>query len=68
MNRLYRTVVLGLRSLRLHLLRSTLTILGIMFGVFSVVAMLAIGEGASHEAQEQIKSLGSTNIILKSVF
>ena len=67
MNRLWRTIILGLRSLRLHLLRSTLTILGIMFGVFSVVAMLAIGEGASYEAQEQIKSLGSTNIILKSV-
>jgi putative ABC transport system permease protein len=44
-----------------------LTVLGIVFGVCSVIAMLAIGEGASFEAQEQIKSLGSQNIILRSV-
>jgi putative ABC transport system permease protein len=42
-------------------------VLGIVFGVCSVIAMLAIGEGASHEAQEQIKSLGSQNIIMRSV-
>src|SRR5262249_24239562 len=46
---------------------SLLTALGIVFGVCSVIAMLAIGEGASHEAQEQIKNLGSQNIILNSV-
>ena len=44
-----------------------LTVLGIVFGVCSVIAMLAIGEGASYEAQEQIRSLGSNNIILRSV-
>jgi putative ABC transport system permease protein len=65
--RLKRTVRLGLRSLWLHRLRSLLTVLGIVFGVCSVIAMLAIGEGASYEAQEQIKSLGSQNIILRSV-
>src|SRR5262249_19933988 len=37
------------------------------FGVCSVIAMLAIGEGASIAAQEQIKSLGSQNILLRSV-
>jgi putative ABC transport system permease protein len=58
---------LGLRSLWLHRLRSLLTVLGIVFGVCSVIAMLAIGEGASFEAQERIKNLGSQNIILKSV-
>ncbi len=41
--------------------------LGMIFGVCSVIAMLAIGEGASHEAQERIKRLGSTNIIINSV-
>jgi len=51
----------------LHRLRSLLTVLGIVFGVCSVIAMLAIGEGASYEAQEQIKNLGSQNIILRSV-
>lgn len=67
LNRLKRTVRLGLKSLWLHRLRSLLTVLGIVFGVCSVIAMLAIGEGASFEAQEQIKNLGSQNIILRSV-
>ena len=65
--RLQRAMRLGLRSLWLHRLRSLLTVLGIVFGVCSVIAMLAIGEGASYEAQEQIKSLGSQNIIIRSV-
>jgi len=51
----------------MHGLRSTLTTLGIIFGVASVIAMLAIGEGASREAQEQIARLGSRNIIIKTV-
>ena len=65
--RLWRTVELGFKSLWLHRLRSLLTMLGIVFGVCSVIAMLAVGEGASHEAQEQIRRLGSTNIILESL-
>ncbi len=65
--RLRRTLRLGWRSLWLHRLRSLLTVLGIVFGVCSVIAMLAIGEGASYEAQEQIKNLGSQNIILRSI-
>jgi putative ABC transport system permease protein len=65
--RMQRTVMLGLKSLWLHKLRSLLTALGIVFGVCSVIAMLAVGEGASHEAQEQIRRLGSNNIILRSL-
>jgi putative ABC transport system permease protein len=65
--RLKRSVLLGLKSLWLHKLRSLLTAMGIVFGVSSVIAMLAIGEGASHEAQQQIKELGSQNVILRSV-
>jgi len=61
------TVRLGVKSLMLHKLRSVLTMLGIIFGVCSVIAMLAIGEGASYEAQEAIKKLGSQNIILRSL-
>ena len=64
---LWRTVSLGMKSIWLNKLRSFLTALGVIFGVASVVAMLAIGEGASHEAQEQIRRLGSQNIILESV-
>ncbi|UCD00131.1 MAG: ABC transporter permease [Phycisphaerales bacterium] len=51
----------------MHKLRSTLTTLGIIFGVSSVIAMLAIGEGASQAAQEQIARLGSRNIIIKTI-
>jgi putative ABC transport system permease protein len=61
------TVRLGIKSLMLHKLRSMLTMLGIIFGVCSVIAMLAIGEGASYAAQEAIKKLGSQNIILRSL-
>src|SRR5687768_12798939 len=64
---LLSTVRLGVKSLALHKLRSILTMLGIIFGVCSVIAMLAIGEGASYQAQEEIKKLGSQNIILRSV-
>src|SRR5215213_8802701 len=64
---LWRSIELGSKSIWLHRLRSMLTALGVVFGVASVVAMLAIGEGASHEAQEQIRKLGSQNIILESV-
>ena len=65
--RLKRTVKLGVKSLWMHRLRSTLTTLGIIFGVASVIAMLAIGEGASQDAQEQIARLGSRNVIIKTI-
>ena len=62
-----RNLKLGVNSLRSHKLRSALTALGIVFGVASVICMLAIGEGLSFEAREQIRRLGSDNIILRSV-
>lgn len=65
--RLRRTFRMALKNLWSHRLRSLLTVLGIVFGVCSVIAMLAIGEGASFEAQEQIKNLGSQNVILRSI-
>lgn len=62
-----RVIKMGFKSLWLHRLRSLLTMLGIVFGVASVIAMLAVGEGASQVAQEQIRRLGSKNIIVQSV-
>ena len=56
-----------MKSLLLHKLRSGLTVLGIVFGVAAVISMLAVGEGASRDAQEQIEALGATNIIIRSV-
>ncbi len=65
--RLKRTVRVGVKSLWMHRLRSLLTVLGIVFGVCSVIAMLAIGEGTSYAVQEQIRKLGSSSIIIRSV-
>ncbi|HUV64757.1 MAG TPA: ABC transporter permease, partial [Sedimentisphaerales bacterium] len=64
--RIGRNIWLGIENLLLHKLRSFLTMLGVVFGVGSVVAMLSVGEGASKEALEQIKRLGSNNIIVSS--
>ena len=64
--RVWRDVRLGVKNLMLHKLRSLLTMLGLVFGVGSVVAMLAIGEGASAAAIEQIRRLGSHNVILRA--
>ena len=62
----FQTWRLGIKSLLLHKLRSFLTALGLLFGVAAVISMLAVGEGASHEALEQIKTLGPTNIMVRS--
>ncbi|MGJ8678083.1 MAG: ABC transporter permease [Akkermansiaceae bacterium] len=67
MSKLVKTVVLALRSLALHKLRSGLTILGIIFGVASVITMLAVGKGASEAAQKTIREMGSHNIIIDSI-
>src|SRR3989304_1545675 len=66
-HRVVRNILLGIENLLLHKLRSSLTMLGVVFGVGSVVAMLAVGEGASKEALEQIRKLGSNNIIITGV-
>ncbi len=56
---------IGLEGIRSHKLRSLLTMLGIIFGVGAVIAMLSIGEGAKQEALEQISQLGISNIIIQ---
>ena len=66
-SRIVRNIRLGIKNLMLHKMRSLLTTLGVVFGVSSVIAMLSVGEGASREAIEQIRKLGSNNIILSSV-
>ncbi len=48
-------------------LRSFLTSLGIIFGVASVITMLAIGKGAEQEILEKMKVLGTNNIIIKPI-
>ncbi|MFO0789431.1 MAG: ABC transporter permease [Pirellulales bacterium] len=62
-----RTLQLSVKSLWMHPLRSSLTVLGIFIGVSSVIWLLALGEGISRAAQEQISSLGALNIIIRTV-
>ncbi|MBI4190858.1 MAG: ABC transporter permease [Betaproteobacteria bacterium] len=54
----------ALRALRVNLLRSSLTMLGIIIGVAAVITMIAVGAGAQARIAEQIKSLGSNLIIV----
>lgn len=53
------TIILAIREIRRHLLRSFLTILGIVIGVSAVVTMVTLGNGATKAVQESIASLGS---------
>ncbi len=61
-----QSVRIALRSLRVNKLRSALTMLGIIIGVGAVIAMVAVGAGASARVAEQIQSLGSNLIIVLS--
>ncbi|GAB5501111.1 MAG: ABC transporter permease [Pseudohongiellaceae bacterium] len=65
--RLKKITQVGLKSIYSHGLRSLLTVLGIVIGVAAVIAMLAVSEGASFEAQQQFRDLGAANILVKSV-
>lgn len=58
-------IKIGLEGIAAHKLRSFLTMLGIIFGVGAVVAMLSIGEGARLEALKQIELMGVNNIIVQ---
>lgn len=62
-----RMIKLAVKNLSQYKLRAGLTMLGIIFGVCSVVAMLSVGEGANREIQEKIQRMGSKNILIKSV-
>ncbi|TWU36611.1 Macrolide export ATP-binding/permease protein MacB [Novipirellula aureliae] len=62
-----RTWRLGIKSLSLHPLRTCLTMLGILIGVWSVIVLTAISQGASDQVQKQIESLGANTIILRSI-
>jgi putative ABC transport system permease protein len=60
---LLNTLYLALRSIRRNLLRSFLTILGIVIGVSAVITMVTLGKGATLAVQAQISSLG-TNLLM----
>ena len=66
-DRLFEVIAVGLKSLRRNALRTFLTMLGMIFGVGAVIAMLAVGAGAEHEILSRIQELGVRNIIVNSV-
>ncbi len=64
MNRIIPSVKIAFRALRINKMRSALTMLGIVIGVAAVIAMVAIGTGATARIQEQIASIGSNLIVV----
>ncbi len=58
---------MGLKSLLLQKMRSALAALGIFIGTTTVIWLVAMGEGVSYDAQQQIMELGATNIIIRSI-
>jgi putative ABC transport system permease protein len=61
---LWMTVMTALRALRRNLLRSVLTMLGIIIGVAAVVTMVSVGRGADAAVQQQIRSLGNNLVMI----
>jgi len=59
------TLILAFREIRRHLLRSFLTMLGIVIGVSAVITMVTLGNGATAAVQEQISSLGSNILMVR---
>jgi putative ABC transport system permease protein len=62
---LANTLLLALREIRRNVLRSFLTILGIVIGVAAVIVMVTIGSGATAQVTEQIASLGSNLLMIR---
>ena len=58
---------IGIKSLMLKPMQSSLTILGILIGVSSVIWLLAISKGVSIEYQKQLEDLGTNNIIIRTI-
>ena len=61
---LWNTLLLALRTIRRNLMRSFLTILGIVIGVAAVITMVTLGNGATKSVSDQIASMGSNLLIV----
>jgi len=61
----WNTLLLSLREIRRNLLRSFLTVLGIMIGVAAVITMVTLGNGATRAVSDQIASLGSNLLMIR---
>ena len=65
MNKIFQSMRIAFRALRVNKLRSMLTMLGIIIGVGAVIAMVSIGSGAADRIKQQIASIGSNVIIIQ---
>ena len=61
----WNTLLLSLREIRRNLLRSFLTMLGIVIGVAAVITMVTLGNGATRAVSDQISSLGSNLLMVR---
>jgi len=62
---LWSTLLLALREIRRNVLRSFLTMLGIVIGVAAVITMVTLGKGATQAIADQVSSLGSNLLIVR---
>jgi putative ABC transport system permease protein len=65
MSKVLQSMRIAFRALRVNKLRSALTMLGIIIGVGAVIAMVAVGSGATQRIQDQIASIGSNVVIVQ---
>jgi len=61
---LWNTLMLALRAIRRNLMRSFLTVLGVVIGVAAVITMVTLGNGATRSVSDQIASMGSNLLLL----
>ncbi|MGH7394826.1 MAG: ABC transporter permease, partial [Candidatus Methylomirabilales bacterium] len=64
--KLWASVRVALQAIGANTMRSALTVLGIVIGVASVIAMIAVGRGATQRIQDQIRSIGSNVLVVLS--
>src|SRR6185295_8002704 len=62
---LWSTILLAFREIRRNLMRSFLTVLGIVIGVAAVITMVTLGNGATRAVADQISSLGSNLLMIR---
>ena len=62
---LWNTLLLSLRAITRNVLRSFLTILGVIKGVAAVITMVTLGKGATRSVSDQISSMGSNLLMLR---
>jgi putative ABC transport system permease protein len=67
MDKIFTNLILAIEAISQNKLRSLLTALGIIFGVFAVIAMMAIGNGAEQSILDKLKIIGTNNIIIESI-